>query len=220
MTQIENLNNVLKISKSFIQLTENYMFLRKTLASILCASTILLSGCIHTVDAINLKHQPAQTITKLPQASNQKVSINVFDARADKSKVGTKIDGMGNPAAAIIATEDVAFVMKKSIESELVQRGFAISDTAPVAMNVNLNAFMSSFDLGFLKLDSKAEIKMSVNIANSGKNYQLDIQAVGGEKFIQVVDGDNARIALEMAIDNALNQLFADSKVIETLTAR
>ena len=182
------------------------------------AISLFLSGCIHTVDAITLKHKPLNSITKIENAQTKKITVKVVDERSDKTKVGTKIDGGGYPAAAIVSTEDVAFFMKKGIEAELVQRGFLLGDSSSTVIDVKIQQFMSSFDLGFLRLDSKATVKMEILITNgSGKTYRTHIEAEGGEKFIQVVGGNNAQIALEMAVDNALQMMFADEHLIETL---
>lgn len=183
------------------------------------AISLFLSGCVHTVDAITLKHKPLNSIMKVDNAHTKKITVKVMDERSDKTKVGTKVDGAGNPAAAIVSTEDVAFFMKKGIEAELVERGFLLADSSSTVIDVKIQQLMSSFDLGFLRLDSKATVKMDILITTgSGKTYRTHIEADGGEKFIQVVGGSNAQIALEMAVDNALQMMFSDEKLLEALS--
>ena len=85
-----------------------------------------LSGCALTTDRIDIAYRPADSAVRLAEAQGVKVMVQVRDQRIEKTKVSSKKNGFGMELAPIVATQEVAGIVKKAIESELQVRGFQV----------------------------------------------------------------------------------------------
>jgi uncharacterized lipoprotein len=196
------------------------MFLRATRVAVLGA-VALASGCALTTDRIDIGYTPQLTASPVPGASEVTVSVQVIDDRQDKSKVSSKKNGFGMEMAPIIASEDVSITIRKAIETELANRGFKLgTDRALVQVVADLTRFYNDHKVGFFAGNAVADLTMSVNVkAQDGSAlYHREIVAQGIESNTQVAGGNNARNALEKALQDAMLKLFDDNAFIDALT--
>ena len=187
---------------------------------LLLASVLLLPGCAFSTDRIDLSYSPKAEVIPTKEADNVGIGLNVYDERQDKSnKVSSKKNGFGIETAPILANEDINVTFRKAIELELRARGFKIDNQAIVSVDVNLIKLWNDFKLGVFAGDSTAELNMSITVKDkSGKVYYTKIiTAQGIEPNIQLMTGDNAKLALDRALENGIRQLFADKMFFQRL---
>lgn len=181
----------------------------------------LLSGCAVTTEQIILHYEPQKNVAKIEKADSVSVDVVVKDDRPDMSRVSRKKNGFGMEMASITATEDVTVTIRKAIEQELVQRGFNVEKSANVSITAELTRFYNDFKLGFFAGDAVADLNMSVDVydKNNSSIYTRKVVVQGIEKNIQLMTGDNARLALNDAIKNGMELLFEDKTFISALLA-
>jgi uncharacterized lipoprotein len=191
----------------------------KTLAIAVCMAATL-SGCALTTDTIALQYTAQSGVAKIPGANNVSVSVQISDQRQDKSKVSSKKNGFGMEMAPIIATEDVTVTIRRAIEQELVVRGFQLgSDTALVHIAADLTRFYNDHKLGFFAGDAIADLNMSVNVKSKKGDllYAKQVVAQGIEPNTQLMTGENAKLALNRALENGMKLLFEDRAFLNAL---
>lgn len=126
----------------------------------------------------------------------------------------------GIELAAITAAEDVATTIRKAIEQELQARGFQLgSDTAHITIATDLTRFYNDLNRGFFLGDAVAELNMGVTVKgqNGTQPYSRQIVAQGIEPNILLASGNNAKIALDRALENGLKLLFEDKAFLSAL---
>lgn len=194
-----------------------------TLAMASLVSVIALSGCALTTDRIELQYQPQQNVAAVPGASGVSVGVKINDARGDKSKVSSKKNGFGMEMAPILATEDVTITVRRAIEHELKARGFKLGadDAAMVAIAADLIRFYNDHKTGFFAGDAVADLNMSVMVrARTGEiRYTKQLVAQGVEPNIQLMTGNNAKLALDRALENGMKILFEDQAFLAALVS-
>lgn len=178
-----------------------------------------LSGCATTTEQISLSYQAQDNAATLPKAETVTVNVAVQDERPDMSRVSRKKNGFGMEMASITAAEDVTVTIRKAIEEELRQRGFKVGSAAIVSVEAELTRFYNDFKLGFFAGDSVADLNMQVKVhsKDGGQLYSRQLTAQGMEKNIQLMTGDNARLALNDALKNGMSKLFDDQQFITAL---
>lgn len=193
---------------------------KKLFSVTFCALVMNMSGCALTTERIDLQYKPQVGITSIAGASNVSVNVQVIDQRLEKSKVSSKKNGYGMEMAPIIANEEVTLTLSKAIEQELRSRGFSIgAGTALVRISADLTRFYNDHKTGFFSGDSIADLNMSVVVkSKSGAPlFSKQIVAQGKEPNIQLMSGNNARLALNQALENAMSMLFGDQAFISAL---
>ncbi|HXE42185.1 MAG TPA: YajG family lipoprotein [Candidatus Baltobacteraceae bacterium] len=178
----------------------------------------LLSGCALTEAKIPLAYQP-QKSGHLTGAENVKVTVDLIDQRDSKDAVGHKVNTYGMEMAAIVATNDVAEVVKHAIEIELVNRGFNLTTNDAIHVEITLHKFKNEFKTGFWAGDAVAEITINILIRNTDGHIAFAKLFSGQGKVpnIQLASGENARVALDNALENVMAQLFEDTSFTDTL---
>lgn len=191
----------------------------KTLAIAVCMAATL-SGCALTTDTIALQYTAQSGVAKIPGANNVSVRVQISDQRQDKSKVSSKKNGFGMEMAPILANEDVTVTIRRAIEQELVARGFQLgSDTALVQIAADLTRFYNDHKLGFFAGDAIADLNMSVTVKSQkgALLYTKQVVAQGIEPNTQLMTGENARLALNRALENGMKLLFEDRAFLDAL---
>lgn len=187
-----------------------------------CIAFVTLSGCALTTDHIQLSYNQQQGVSPVPGASNVTVSVQVNDHRQDKSKVSSKKNGFGMEMAPILASEDVTITVRRAIEQELRSRGFKLSaEAALVQIAADLTRFYNDHKTGFFAGDAIADLNMSV-IVKSKKGellFSKQITAQGIEPNTQLMSGENAKLALNRALENGMKVLFEDQAFLSALVA-
>lgn len=191
--------------------------------SILIAAAMLasLSGCALTPVNIDLAYQPQNGVVQIPEASKVTVAVQVKDDRKDKSRVSSKMNGFGHEMAAIQSNEDVALTVQHAIEQELHARGFQSGTDATVNIAADVTKFYNKFATGIFSGDSFADLNMDITVKSKKGDvlYSKHLIAKGDERNIQLLGGDNAKIALDNALANAMKTLFNDKAFIAALLA-
>lgn len=185
-----------------------------------CVAVLTLSGCALTTDRIELQYNPQQGVSQIPGANNVAVNVQVVDQRQDKSKVSSKKNGFGMEMAPILATEDVAVTVRKAIEQELRTRGFQLgTDTALVRIVSDLTRFYNDHKTGFFAGDAVADLNMSVTVKSKKGDllYTRQVISQGIEPNTQLMTGENARLALNRALENGMKSLFEDQSFLIAL---
>jgi uncharacterized lipoprotein len=180
----------------------------------------MLSGCAFTTDRVNIAYTPKVGVTPVKEASNIVIGLRLKDERQEKSnKVSSKKNAFGVETAPILANEEITLTFRRGLEQELRARGFKIGDDALVYVDANIIKFWNDFKIGFFAGDSVAELNMSILVrgVNGQVHYSKIITTEGVEPNIQLMTGDNAKIALDIALTNGINQLFEDSVFIQRL---
>jgi uncharacterized lipoprotein len=180
-----------------------------------------LSGCALTTDYVALTYTQQQSVTTIDGASNVKVNVQVIDQRQDKSKVGSKKNGYGMEMAPILATEDVAITISRAIGQELVARGFTLTaDSSTILVNGEIIRFSNDFKMGFFAGDAITDLTIVVSVKSPKGEVQYfkNITAQGIEPNIQLATGENAKLALNRALENGIKILFEDQAFLSSLT--
>lgn len=192
----------------------------KTLTVVLAFAGALLSGCALTTDRIEIQYKQQQGVAQIPGAGNVPVSVQVNDQRQDKSKVSSKKNGFGMEMAPILAAEDVSITIRRAIEQELRARGFRVeSDAALIQIAADLTRFYNDHKVGFFAGDAVADLNLSITVRSKQGNvlYARQIVAQGIEPNTQLMTGENARRALDRALENGIKYLFEDPAFLSAL---
>lgn len=194
----------------------------RILAIASCVAVTNLSGCALTTDRIELQYNQQQGVAQIPGANNVSINVQVIDQRPDKSKVSSKKNGFGMEMAPILAIEDVTVTVRRAIEQELRARGFQIdSDAALVQIAADLTRFYNDHKTGFFAGDAVADLNMSVTVKSKKGDllYARQVIAQGIEPNTQLMSGENARLALNRALENGMKSLFEDQAFLAALLA-
>ncbi|QWV93589.1 YajG family lipoprotein [Geomonas oryzisoli] len=195
--------------------------MRKRLVALGLAAIAVMSvcGCAITTDTIALKYQPQSGVTALQGAQSVVVDVKVKDSRLIQDKVSCKKNGFGMEMARIVPAEDVSVTFQKALEQELKARGFAIRPDAVVTVDAELNKFYSDFKMGFVSVDAIAECSLGITVKGKKGNLLFSRQYMteGAERNGMIAGGDNARLALEQALAQGMQKLFADPGFIAAL---
>lgn len=187
-----------------------------------CMAVASLSGCALTTDRISLQYNQQQGVAQIPGAGNVSVNVQVADQRQDKSKVSSKKNGFGMEMAPILAAEDVAVTVRRAIEQELRSRGFQLgSDDALVHIAADLTRFYNDHKTGFFAGEAVADLNMSVTVKSKKGDllYSRQVAAQGVEPNTQLMTGENARLALNRALENGMKSLFEDQAFLSAMMA-
>lgn len=178
----------------------------------------LVSGCALTKEYITVDYTPQRNIEPIRGAENIHLKVNVNDARSMRDKVCYKKNAYGMELGEIISNNDVVQLVRESIKTELTNRGFIVND-GDVVINVELIKFFNDFKTGFFAGDAAAEVLMGSQIKLSNGNiiYNKIITGSYVEQNIQLSTGNNAKLALEGALKDAIAKLINDSEFIMAL---
>jgi uncharacterized lipoprotein YajG len=198
---------------------------RPLLRSLLFASTLPLLvlsglvGCSSTPQPVDISYTPADSgmATKIAGAEAVAVHVSVDDERASKNTVGEMSKGLGMDLARISADNSVPQTLQSAIETELRDRGFAITSLG-VPVTVTLTKFENQFRLGAWSSTDDAEIVMDVVVKDArGTIYTRLIDVHGRNKGVEFATAQNAQIALDRALQRAVADLFADNNFVAAL---
>ena len=181
-----------------------------------------LTGCAFTTEQIDVQYNQQPGVSAVDGASKVMVGVQIVDQRPDKTKVSSKKNGYGMETAPIVTTEEVTVTIRRAVEEELRARGFQITaEAASVQITADLTRFYNEYKMGFWSVDAIADLNLLVTV--KGKDgavlYTRQIVARGEELANQVMGGENARLALNKALENGMQLLFGDQAFIASLVA-
>lgn len=135
-----------------------------------------------------------------------------------RDKVCYKKNAYGMELGEIISNNDVVELVRNSINTELTNRGFIVNG-GDIAINIELIKFFNDFKTGFFAGDASAEVLMGSQVIQSNGNiiYNKTITGNYVEHNIQLATGNNAKLALEGALKDAVSKLVNDSDFIMAL---
>jgi len=194
------------------------MRLIRTLLALAAIAT--LTGCALTSETIDLHYTQQQGVAQVPGAGSSVVSVEVTDARIDKTKVSSKKNGYGMEMAPITANEDVTITVGRAIEQEVRARGFkAGTGAADIKLAAEINRFYNDHKTGFFSGDAVADLSLSVRVSDATNKllYSRTIMSQGKEENTQLATGNNAGLALDKALAAGMNDLFNDPSFISAL---
>jgi uncharacterized lipoprotein len=194
----------------------------KLLSAALVVVAASLCGCALTTERINIQYKPLPSAMQVPGAGAISVNVQVSDQRQDKSKVSSKKNGFGMEMAPILANEEPAITIRRAIEQELAARGFRLApESATIVIACDLTRFYNEHKVGFFAGDAVAELNMFVLVrAKDGRQlYSREVIAQGIEPNTQLMNGNNAMLALNQALSNGMKMLFEDQAFVASLSS-
>jgi uncharacterized lipoprotein len=185
---------------------------------------MLFAGCALTEDTVRLSYQPRAAAQRLNNAQSVTVVVVVRDQRRDKERdrVSCKKNGYGMEMAAIRSENDVPGLVKTSIQTELTRRGFR-SGSGGVTVVVEIRRLYNDFKTGFFSGDAAAEADLEVSVLAPGnpeaaaRLFEGRAEGSGKNENIQMMSGENAKVALEGALSEAIWRLFANRRFTDAL---
>lgn len=179
---------------------------------------MFLSGCALTKEHITLDYVPQSNVEAIRGSEKVNIKLNVTDARTMRDKVSYKKNAYGMEMGEIISDSDVIDLIRKSIKTELQNRGFIV-DSGGTNVNIELIKFYNDFKSGFFAGDASAEIIMGVQVKQKNGNipYNKTITGAYVEQNVQLATGGNAKRALDGALKDVIPKLMNDQKFIIAL---
>lgn len=191
----------------------------KILISTLLLSAVLgLPGCMYIPESVQISYQPTQSSHTNVANSGKKVRVFVADNRRDGKQVSYKKGQYGVELASINLKGDLSGEIENAITIELSQLGYAIGE-GDVSIEVEIQRFYSDFKQGFLKSRGVAELFLGVHVKKEDGTilFSKNIIGMGENGDVWIQNGNNAKIALESALNDAIHKLIKDPFFIQTL---
>lgn len=162
-----------------------------------------------------------ENVQTIPEAEKISVQVNVDDQRAIKRTVSHKKNGFGMEMAEITTMTNVGQVVQQALIQELKGRGFDLEygQRPHVLIDVELNELYNDFKVGVLFAKGLSEAKMRVKVQDLDGSllYAKSIIGKGKESPIVYMNGHYAKIALELALKDAIAQLVGNQEFINAL---
>lgn len=179
---------------------------------------VLLTGCAFGRDRISLSYVPQTTAARISKADAIAVNVYVTDHRPRKDRVSSKKNYYRMETARIIATNDVADLLKNAIETELTNRGFSLAGNS-VNVLVDLQNFYCDFSFGLTFFEAIAEVTMKVQVEASNKRLIFSKTVEGSciDAKAGSSSGKYAKAALDSALRDGMSILFNDPTFIDSL---
>ena len=192
---------------------------RLQLIAVSFLAVLLLNGCAFTTDHVSLSYVPQPSPGKVDGADKISVKVQVTDVRTTPNKVGAKKNGYGMEMAPIVADGDISEMLEKAIGTELSDRGYHVAP-GDITLAVELSKFYNDFKIGFFAGDAVAEVTIDVRVKNAAGDivYTKLVTGEGLNPNIQLATGNNAKIALEAALQDAIAKLFKGPDFTDSLT--
>lgn len=195
----------------------------KTLRKILSLATLFtiifaLSGCAYIPETIEMDYCPATSCAPIDQANEITLDVHVLDNRRNGKQVGCKTGENQIELASIRLSGELSEDVASAIRQELGNRGF-ITSGGRVTVEVEINKFNNDFKQGFLKPRSAAELILGVNVQNDQGLifYSKTIIGIGENTNMWIQSGQNAKVALQDALHDAIDKLVNDKAFIQAL---
>lgn len=187
--------------------------------SVCLAFAFATAGCALTEDAVDIRYEAPANISVAAGAENVTLNISSTDGRvSNRDRVSTKKNGYGMEMAKIVAANDVVQEIGKSVQNELASLGFKIG---PGGLDIILQTtnFYSDFKTGFWSAEAVAEVAFDLNArkADGSLVYSRSYRAVGVNKDVVVMMGEQAAPALRAALRDAVQLVVRDDALHQAL---
>jgi uncharacterized lipoprotein YajG len=180
---------------------------------------VMTTGCALTEDAIDVRYEAPANISVVVGAENVTVNVSSVDGRvSNRDRISTKKNGYGMEMAKIVAANDVVQEIGKSVQNELASLGFKIG---PGGLDVVLQTtnFYSDFKTGFWSAEAVAEVAFDLTAKKEDGSlvYSRSYRAVGVNKDVVMMMGEQAAPALKAALRNAVQLVVRDDALHQAL---
>jgi uncharacterized lipoprotein len=171
-------------------------------------------GCGLQNDVIEIQYTPYPRSDMINGADAVSLYVYVIDKRKVKENVGKKgyeYDFLGE----IIAKNSIPDTIVESLEYEFKRRGFRI-EKGSVDICVELSKFYNNFHPNG---DCEAEFIMIVKVINNnGKDVFITmVEGEGSAADAMMRTGENAKIALESAMEDAISKLMKNEELFSSI---
>lgn len=176
-------------------------------------AVLMLGGCALTEDIVPVGYVAPANLSLTPGASDVIVAVSGKDGRATyRDRVSSKKNGYGMEMAAIKAENDIIDLTRQAVEKEFSSLGFKIGNGG-LEVNVDVQTFYNDFKIGMFAGDAVAEVSFHLTVTRGDKSYVYtrSYRGIGVNKNIQLASGSNAKVALEQALTNAMQEVIADT---------
>ncbi|HVA79199.1 MAG TPA: YajG family lipoprotein [Candidatus Binataceae bacterium] len=194
--------------------------LHRAAIAALAVCALAVSACAPvSSNPVTLEYTPPNFLTPAPGAEGVAIRIVVDDLRSDKTRLGDVLDNSGATIAPILAAGSVTDTIAQAIASGLGTRGFNVTPAAPAVVRVDLTRFDCTFQSGMLSGSASARMTMNVQvIAPDGKPvYAAAFSGEGDNGGFEDSSSDNAKPALDRALNDAVNRLIGDPGFVAAL---
>ncbi len=178
---------------------------------------LFATGCGLTKSYVQVDYRPAGSGQKVSGAEAVRVKVEVADRRAVRDHIGRK-GSEYSFLGPVISKNNAVALLVEAIETELVRRGFSMQDGA-VRVVVELSKFYADYQTGLFSEKIIGEVIMEVQVrSGNGKIlFAKMIRGQGSEPGNLVRTGQDTKLAVEKAIQDAVPKLVDDPAFIEAL---
>lgn len=178
---------------------------RPCVLALICASSVLLSGCAFGTRRPILSYTP---ITPHVPAKGITVQVAPFhDERFDKDIIGYMRNGYGMRTAKVVTETDVAEWVTQALEAELVNAGYTVMDSKPASATVE-GAVLHVFCDAFLMYEGKVEVEIAVR---RGSDVLLKEKYRGTDQELNIAGTSRGyALVLEKSLQAALQDAVRD----------
>ncbi len=155
----------------------------------------------------------------LPGAESVTLSFVASDKRVQYGdRISTKKNGYGMEMARIVSTNDVVELTRIALQQEFKALGFNIG-TGGLVIGVELQTFYTDFKSGFLSGTAVAQVGFTLRIKDvAGTLVYVQIyNATGTVDGVHLASGENAKLAVEKALANAVKDAISDKALLQAL---
>lgn len=185
----------------------------------LLAVIFILSGCSVTPESVEISYAPRPGIQPTANTYKTKIAVQIDDRRLQKFRL-SNIRSTFIDTTPIFVRNDVTSALQWAVGSELRNLGFSLVDESPDLIIV---AELARFDIQYVSNyvygTAVANIHFHVIVYNKQFQYlyqtTVSAQTIGEDWLTS--KGETARLALNKALENGLDQLFANKAFVTTL---
>jgi uncharacterized lipoprotein len=176
---------------------------------------LMLPACAIIEDKVPVNYVSPPNLKVVTGAADVTVAVSAEDQRvANKDRISTKKNGYGMEMAAIRSENDIVNLVGTAVERELSSLGFRTVQglDGNVRAKISVDTFYCDFKIGFFSGDAIAEVAFTLkaNRSDGSLIYSRSYKGVGMNKDIMLASGENARVALQLALTNAMVAVVAD----------
>lgn len=167
-------------------------------------------ACSGSPEQISLAYVPFAKDRGI-ETNSMVVSVNARDMRSALGpKVSASINILGIETQSINNDQPIDDFVEESIASELSARGFVVADGGAL-IEITVESFYNNFQRGTDNGTALSQAGFHVVVrGRSGERYFADYYGGRASRPVRLVNGSNAKAALELAFYDAASKLASD----------
>jgi uncharacterized lipoprotein YajG len=179
---------------------------------------VWLNGC--ATNKIGISYTPQTNVTPVAGAERVSLKLEVVDGRLVQDRIGHFQESTNDVAfVPLTATNDPTAVLKQAVATELVNRGFKLSDKGTslvVQLDTLYGIFTEKHQWPELKY-ATATAEISVRLRKPDGRLIFHTTATGEAEEKNLGSSANSAVTVNQALEACLAHLFADPKFINAL---